>query len=77
MGMTTTQAPVDVTYAALCKRRDELQREAGSFLARSLRPELHEPIRKASREIAEGYALEVIKVVDEMKAWRLANGWVA
>lgn len=71
--MTTNGAPADDTYAALCKRHAGLEREAGAFLARSLRPDTENPV--TARRIAEDFAREANEVSDQMEAWRLANGW--
>ena len=71
--MTATGAPADEAYSSLCLRLADLQREAGAFLGRSLRPDTTNPA--VSRRIAEDFAREANEVSDQMQAWRLANGW--
>lgn len=64
------RTPADETYTALAKRHNELLREAGAFLARSLREG-----KPVDMRIAEDFAREANEVADQMKVWRLANGY--
>jgi hypothetical protein len=68
-------APADAEYSALCVRLAELQKEAGAFLARSLRADLTMPQRQSADRIARDFAAEALEVGERMTAWRLAHGW--
>lgn len=68
-----TQQPADEAYTALSLRLVALQKEAGAFLATSLRPDATKP--QVSRRMAEDFAREANEVSDQMKAWRLAHGY--
>lgn len=65
--------PADEAYTALSLRLIALQKEAGAFLATSLRPDANDP--QVSQRIAEDFAREANEVSDEMKAWRLGHGY--
>lgn len=70
-----TPAPADEAYSKLCVRLSFLEKEAGAFLARSMREGESHP--EASMRIARDLAAEANEVGDQMKAWRLANGYPA
>lgn len=75
LAMTTTKAPADETYNALCLRHAALLKEAGAMLGQSLRGVTPHP--DVSRKIAEEFATEANEVADQMTVWRLANGYDA
>ena len=68
-----TGAPADAEYSALCVRRADLARAAGTFLGQALHPDTQNP--DVARGIAEDFAREYNDVTAQMRAWRLANGW--
>jgi len=72
-----TREPADEGYAALSLRLVALQKEAGAFLARSLRSGLTDREVRMARRMAEDFATEAIEVADQMQAWRLAHGYDA
>lgn len=68
-------APANDQYADLARKQAASERAAGSMLAASMRPDCQSP--SAARQMAEEYAAEANEYGEQMRAWRLANGWAA